>query len=403
MKAIRRIKIEIKTKIEIYHIYGHQDDNTDYALLPRDVQLNVDADAIAQNALEQAYYSQTLSNNSVYPKEGWHLWIENKKVNGRFQHNIRRHLGRQNLREYLYTRGEISWPTFALLDWAPLEKYMSTQSQEFKLWFSKHWSGFCGTGKMMQRMGLWDNNLCPCCKAVPEYSTSHLYLCHHPQIATLREKLFKNILAWLQEVDTEPSILHLITALWYDKQPCLENIESLPLRKLWNTMKDIGTQSMWKGLLPLGMSKLQHEHYQMIGTRKTGLTWAANLTGKVLRASLELWLKRNSILHATTHDGILGMERVALDTEIRTEKRANLQGIDPEDAYLMEIPLDTLLKETVEVQRGWLCSVKIARGDLIAARAERTRDRSALSFKQPVLTPREQRQYMDWRRVRLKE
>ena len=97
------------------------------------------------------------------------------------------------------------------------------------------------------------------------------------------------------------------------------------------------------------------------------------------------------------------MERVALDTEIRTEKRANLQGIDPEDAYLMEIPLDTLLKETVEVQRGWLCSVKIARGDLIAARAERTRDRSALSFKQPVLTPREQRQYMDWRRVRLKE
>ena len=180
-------------------------------------------------------------------------------------------------------------------------------------------------------------------------------------------------------------------------------MESPALRKIWNTMKDIGTQSMWKGLLPLGMCQLQHEHYQMIGHRKTGLAWGTEFTGKLLRASLALWLHCNSILHATTKDGILGMERIALDTEIRKEKRLNLQGINPADDYLLDIPLDTLLHETVEMQRGWLCSIKIARGDFNAARLEGTRDRNALTFRQPFLTQREQNQYMDWRRVRLKE
>ena len=168
-------------------------------------------------------------------------------------------------------------------------------------------------------------------------------------------------------------------------------------------MKDIGTQSMWKGLLPLGMCQLQHDHYKMIGNRKAGLTWGVELTGKLLRATLNLWLRRNEILHAKTHDGILGMNRIALDTEIRKEKGLNFQGIDPEDDYLLDIPLDTLLSESVEMQRGWLCSIKIARGDLIAARSESTRDRNALTHKQPHLTAREQQQYMDWRRVRLKE
>ena len=124
---------------------------------------------------------------------------------------------------------------------------------------------------------------------------------------------------------------------------------------------------------------------------------------EVTTASIALWLHRNSILHAKTHDGILGIERIVLDTKIRKEKRINLQGIDLDDAYLLDTPLDTLLQETVEMQRGWLCSVKIARGDLIAARSEGIRDRSALSFKQPFLTRREQNQYMDWRRVKLKE
>ena len=95
------------------------------------------------------------------------------------------------------------------------------------------------------------------------------------------------------------------------------------------------------------------------------------------------------------------MERIALDTEIRKEKRLNLQQMDLADYHLLNISLEKILKETVEFQRGWLCSVKIARGDFAGAQLESLKDRSGLNFKQPHLTVRERQQYNDWRRVHL--
>ena len=166
-------------------------------------------------------------------------------------------------------------------------------------------------------------------------------------------------------------------------------------------MVDISTQSMWKGLLPKGMCDIQHEHYKLIGHRRTGLNWGVTFTGKLLRASLALWLERCSIVHAHTVEGIRGMERVALDNEIRKEKTLNLTNMQHEDYHLLSIPLDKLLHEPVEVQRGWLCSVKIARGDFNGAQLESLKDRSGLNFKQPHLSNRELQQYNDWRRVHL--
>ena len=256
---------------------------------------------------------------------------------------------------------------------------------------------------MMHRMKLWDTNLCPCCQVVPEYSTSHLYLCPHAKIASTREQLYKDILQWLKTVDTEPVILHLITSLWYGKQPNLPSIQSTKLRKMWNTLVDIGTQSMWKGLLPKDMCSIQHDHYKLIGSRRTGMKWGTELTGKLLRASLNLWLERCAIVHAQTADGIKGMERIALDSEIRKEKRINLHDMNHDDYYLLSIPLDKLLQEPVEVQRGWLCSVKIARGDLAGARLESLKDRSGLNHKQPSLSASEKQRYNDWRNVRLQD
>ena len=76
-----------------------------------------------------------------------------------------------------------------------------------------------------------------------------------------------------------------------------------------------------------------------------------------------LWLERCSIVHAHTVVGVLSMECIALDNEIKKEKALNLHAMNPEDYHLQSVSLDKLLHETVETQRGWLCSVKIARGD----------------------------------------
>ena len=80
-------------------------------------------------------------------------------MKSRFRRRLGRHLGIINLRQYLYNKQLIAWNTFPLIDWELLDKYMMHQSKEFQLWYTKHWTNFCGITKMMKRMKLWQNNI----------------------------------------------------------------------------------------------------------------------------------------------------------------------------------------------------------------------------------------------------
>ena len=401
LKAIRRLKVKLKTTVEVYHLYGHQDDKTEYSNLPRDAQLNVNVDIEAKAALQEAHCHNSFATNAVFPAEGWQVWAGDRKLQGRFRHELRYYLGKINLRKYLYHSHAISWNTFPLLDLTPLDDYVSSQSQPFRLWFSKHWSNFCGIGTMMKRMNLWETDLCPCCRCVPESSTTHLFLCPHPPIAKIRESEFKAILTWLQTIHTDPYLLQAITALWFGRDPEFEADDPQELRAMWDTMVDIGPQSMWLGLLPIGMVDFQHAYYRSIGESKTGSKWGEQLVGKMLRVTLNLWLARNDIVHVQTKEGMKGMNMVELKAEVTREVDKGVDDMMGEDFFLMDTPLDRLLREPIETIRGWLCSVKIARGDIDAARAEGLRDRGELSHEQPTLTEAQLSEFLDWRNIHL--
>ena len=99
----------------------------------------------------------------------------------------------------------------------------------------------------MKCMKLWKSNLCSCCLQVPETTAIPIYICPHPSIAAKRENYFKNILGWLEKANTDPNLHNVIYSLWYGQQPNIEKEDPQELVKLWNTMQDLGTQSMWMG------------------------------------------------------------------------------------------------------------------------------------------------------------
>ena len=127
------------------------------------------------------------------------------------------------------------------------------------------------------------------------------------------------------------------------------------------------------------------------------------LIQRMLTATLHLWLQRNEIVHLQTDEGVHGMELAALYSEVEKELDKGLGGLQPEDYCLMETNIYRLRKEPIESVRGWLCSVKLARGEFEEARMEGLKDRGMQSHKQPTLTNREMRKFLDWRSVRLKE
>ena len=99
---------------------------------------------------------------------------------------------------------------FPEIDYETLEECLNGMSQEMKLWFCKHWTHFCGIGRKMFQMKLWDNELCPCCRQIPEINAMHILICPHKSIKHVREKGFHDILKWLEKEHTDPLLLQMI-------------------------------------------------------------------------------------------------------------------------------------------------------------------------------------------------
>ena len=93
-------------------------------------------------------------------------------------------------------------------------------------------------------MGFWDNDLCPCCKKVPELSTTHLFLCDDPSITKTRNSEFDDILIWLAKVDTDPILRELITTFWYGSPYTIDSEASYIYREVYSALKEMGVASM---------------------------------------------------------------------------------------------------------------------------------------------------------------
>ena len=300
--------------------------------------------------------------------------------------NILHWIGKRKLRRYLYEKDMIAWNIFPQIDFEPLRIYLSSQSKAFNLWFTKHWTGFCGIGAKMHQMKLWDNDLCPCCRQIPERKTMHIFICPHPNMIKVKEQLFSNILLWLEEVHTDPLLITIITKFWHGEELTLEDDCSPMILNIYKTLRDIGVHQMWQGLLPNHIIDTQDQYYKFIGSRKSARKWGIDFVGKMLRASHGIWMERNHILHLRTASGINGLEMIALTTAVTAQYDLGDADLDEEDLYLLDKAKDTILKEPIECIRGWLCEILIARGDFPSARLESLRDRGEISHLIPTLS-----------------
>ena len=120
-----------------------------------------------------------------------------------------------------------------------------------------------------------------------------------------------------------------------------------------------------------------------MGIKSSGNKWGTELINKVLRVTLNLWLERNEIVHAHTKEGIKGMELISLHSAVKEELEKERVGLQPDDYYLLDKDAEKIKEESLESIRGWLCSIKIARGDFEGAQLESLKDRGIENMHNP--------------------
>ena len=133
----------------------------------------------------------------------------------------------------------------------------------------------------------------------------------------------------------------------------------------------IGKVNVAQGLLPTVCTEIQANFCG--GKPRKGQAWAKEAVRRLVNAAHGLWGRRNAISRA---EGPFGLPKGAgkgLERKIREQFHLGYAGLDPHSSFLLEEDVEDILRSDVQVARGWLSSILIARGRLEEAEEEARR------------------------------
>lgn len=189
----------------------------------------------------------------------------------------------------------------------------------FRLWASKHLSGFCPIGHIMK---IWKFPLdrgCPCCVEDDE-TTMHFLICPNDGMQ----------LTWDMN-ETRDYLLPRPTTPPPLTRPALHGL-FLPLIHAAATAQDrFGWRNFVEGKISTEWRILQSRHYLEIGSRRSGDRWAEKLV-TTLRS---MWTYCNSVLHERDKDDLKIRDGAALAAAVNEQFVLGHAGLARRDRHFM--------------------------------------------------------------------
>jgi hypothetical protein len=338
IRAIRRLKDSLPVTICFVHVDGHQDKTIAIKDLPRLAQLNVAMDLQAKARLLSLIEASAppLPNAPLY-YEGWRCVVDGTKITSDPAAMVRKSIFGKQLQSHLHERNILHSDAFQDIDWDAIESAMAHCPPLYRLWVSKHVSGFFANGKMMKHWGFWDNQKCPCCHHIKE-DKEHLLICPAPSCMEKWAASVQGLHEWLLEVDTAPDIVHCITnTLAARKLTQSFQTASSGLAQPAAVAQDrIGWVFFTEGKISKLWQHTQSDYYLSIESPRSARQWASGLVTNLLAMLHSQWTHRNHILHACDAQGIRLRKTQELESNIRQQFHLGLNGLLARDFHLIE-------------------------------------------------------------------
>lgn len=337
IRAVRRLVKDIPVKIKFEHVDGHQDRLQRFKELGVMAQLNVMMDTLAKRHLK------ALTDLDAYPEqnhtiswEGWECWVDDTKITSDPGPAIRKSIFGKELKAFLVERGRISSTGFDLIDWEAIGDTGDTVPTLYRLWVTKHVSGFCGVGKMMKIMQFWEHDKCPCCQE-PGETTFHVVWCPDKGMANQWEDSMEELEMWMSEEDTDPDLMDCISKTLAPRDPTSFELNSYGSATKAAADQDlIGWHHFTHGKIAKSWETAQHNYYLSIGSPKSGRSWAAGLVMQLYSMVHNQWTYRNGVLHEKDAQGLRIKEGEALERSIDSQFELGRDGLNPTDWHFIE-------------------------------------------------------------------
>jgi hypothetical protein len=296
--SFRRLLASTQATWTYRHVQSHQDTTYSMDELTIPQRLNVLADAIAKATLIDCYHTNKF-NTPEYPGESIRLYIDGHKVASSIKSALYRAWGSRSAKLLLNKRNIVRARHFHLVDWESLGRAMQKLPQMYRVWVTKHVSGFCGIHKHLVRMQSTESACCPCCGSKIE-TTRHITQCCDPGRTQMFEESTQELVSWMTQQCGLPELTtSLEVYLLHRGRHTMKTIcDQFPtLQRFAQDHDRLGWENFIMGRISTTLFHLQSNYLQQIRSNLSMKSWSCQFIQKVLNITHRQWLYRNACIH----------------------------------------------------------------------------------------------------------
>jgi hypothetical protein len=308
-----------------FHVYGHLDDNSSFAALTLPQQLNVIADGLAKEAIIAARQTNHYCRPE-YPREALRVIVDGKKVTSSFRQAVYKSWGYRTARDLFHCKRIITSRYFHLVNWDMIHRVMHAFPQMYRVWITKHVSGFCGTNKQLSRMDSSVTNKCMCCGRRDE-DKRHISRCPDPGRSTLFAQTVNDLIKWMGNSNSDIELtLAIQTYLHQRGRKSMKRIcATMPRLQIMACDFDrLGWDNFTEGRICNSLFQVQQAWLAKTGSRWSITKWSRKFICKVINITHRQWLYRNARIHIKVTEGLTQPAHDTIMSRVST-----LMGTDP--------------------------------------------------------------------------
>jgi hypothetical protein len=291
--------------LQFIHVKSHQDNHIEVHLLTWDAQMNVQADHLATDYLEN--YSDPSKIIPFIPPSQASLNIGGETITRRFAKRLRQAASSPNLRNRMQLRNSWSAQTFQSINWEAPSKALNTLEHNTQICITKFAHEHLPTRKHMKRIGEAESDKCPACLHTIE-TAWHILSCENR--SEWRNSLINKLKETLHVNKTQPGLtLILIQGVRGALHDPLFQMPATNRETRFQYLVTAQNQIGWNHILRGRFShhwlqlqlQLQQVHIYLDpdtdSTKQSGEIWLKRILNCIWTSLWQVWLIRNDDLH----------------------------------------------------------------------------------------------------------
>jgi hypothetical protein len=353
--AIRRLIADSSWSWQWRHVKGHQDEFNKVDDLDKWSQWNIKMDAQAKETWKRT--TGKIINPSIFG-EPWSTVINGKKLTSNLRESLREYCAQRPAMEYWDGKRRFGSATAKQIDWDSFGAAMKQTPPNRQRWVSKTVSGFCSTGKMMQRRRERTTDECPRC-GQPE-DVEHVWRCQ-VDTASIWQRAMSSLNEWLISNSWHPEMSRLIIeglSRWHDGSDLDKLTTTIPwLQDIITKQTECGWRNFFEGMLLIDWKMGLKLHFGRIRSAKSPRRWISALIRKLWQVAWDLWEHRNGYLHQSKNN----LWSQQLDSEITNQFAIGCTDLDEKTRCLFQKGEQHIRSRPLDIKKQWVKRIQVAR------------------------------------------